>query len=673
MGGVAGKTPCSDLESGEERDEESVPCSKVMKTLLVVSPFSPARRPSIALHLLKAALESAGHACDLLYLNLTFAEKIGVSRYREIGEQASQEHLAGELVFNELIFGAPKPAEVAEQEDWILGQAYLASRSSEKSIPSWFVDELVWLREKAAELMSTLVSIVDAGDYDLFGAGTTFQTTPALACLKVLKEHNPRALTIVGGNPCSGVTGEELVRVFGYLDLVVRGDGESVITKLAAALSHDDEEKKERMLAIIPGLIWRSNGELVSNDGCGRERDLDSLSMPDYTSWMEQLATSRVRVDRSELSIPLETSRGCWYGRKRRCVFCGFGGPDLTYTKKSTRRVIREFESVSEHGIENVDLVDLAITSQSMSDLMPRIGKYHKKILCDVKPALPRERLEEMKQGGVRVVQAGMESLSTDVLGLMNKNLRAWQGIRFLRWAAELGVEVKWNILWGFPGEENAHYEEIGRLVPLLRHLTPPVGNCVSVLLNRFSPLYEERGRFGLVGVKPAPVYEAVYWDVSSDESLARLAYFFEYKRTYVDSQVIEKLKESVERWKSGVGDNALVQVTRDGETFVYDSRAEGRVETRPVDDLESELLRLCAGGLRVNELRERSHATRSVLLDSLEVLVELGWILEVDDRLLTLTVDMTDALRGGIPRELLGPAAAMLYEERMKKMTRTE
>ena len=56
----------------------------------------------------------------------------------------------------------------------------------------------------------------------------------------------------------------------------------------------------------------------------------------------------------------------------------------------------------------------------------------------------------------------------------MRKGTTALQGVRFLKWARELGLHVVWNLLWGVPGEDPAEYGRIAGLVPLLTHLQPP-------------------------------------------------------------------------------------------------------------------------------------------------------------------------------------------------------
>ena len=43
--------------------------------------------------------------------------------------------------------------------------------------------------------------------------------------------------------------------------------------------------------------------------------------------------------------IPLETSRGCWWGMKHHCIFCGLNGKQMAFQDKSPDRVAQWFET----------------------------------------------------------------------------------------------------------------------------------------------------------------------------------------------------------------------------------------------------------------------------------------------------------------------------------------
>ena len=87
---------------------EEAPAARV---LLVVPPFHQAFIPSLGVSLLKAALMRVDIPCDVLYLSVRFAERIGPELYSEIASEGRIQALAGEWVFAGDLFGdrAPDP------------------------------------------------------------------------------------------------------------------------------------------------------------------------------------------------------------------------------------------------------------------------------------------------------------------------------------------------------------------------------------------------------------------------------------------------------------------------------------------------------------------------------------------------------------------------------------
>jgi ribosomal peptide maturation radical SAM protein 1 len=148
-------------------------------------------------------------------------------------------------------------------------------------------------------------------------------------------------------------------------------------------------------------------------------------------------------------------------------------------------------------------------------------------LFYEVKSSLRREQLRLMAQAGVTSIQPGIESLSSNVLRLMNKGVRAIQNVNLLRWARYYGIEVDWNILWGFPGETDQDYAEQAAVIPHLHHLQPPVV-ASRIWLERFSPLFTGQGTVPLGRRAPERSYRYVY---PGDVDLERVAYFFDYDR----------------------------------------------------------------------------------------------------------------------------------------------
>jgi hypothetical protein len=121
-------------------------------------------------------------------------------------------------------------------------------------------------------------------------------------------------------------------------------------------------------------------------------------------------------------------------------------------------------------------------------------------------------------------VQYGIENLSSHVLKLMDKGVTAVTNVRVMRDNEDHHLTVKWNYLYGFPGEQPADYLSVIEQMPALTHLQPPMDAC-RIALERFSP-YFDRPELGFGRRSPAEFYRYVY-DLPDGE-LMDLAYFFD-------------------------------------------------------------------------------------------------------------------------------------------------
>jgi hypothetical protein len=104
-------------------------------------------------------------------------------------------------------------------------------------------------------------------------------------------------------------------------------------------------------------------------------------------------------------------------------------------------------------------------------------------------------------------------------------------------------------LLWGFPNENPQDYEEMSRLIPLIRHLPPPSG-FGPIRLDRYSPNYERSAEIGLRNVAAYPAYDYVY--PFDSHRIGNLAYFFVYD--YADDrdpeQYMGEVAQALSEWQ---------------------------------------------------------------------------------------------------------------------------
>jgi hypothetical protein len=130
----------------------------------------------------------------------------------------------------------------------------------------------------------------------------------------------------------------------------------------------------------------------------------------------------------------------------------------------------------------------------------------------------------------------------------MRKGVRAAQNVNLLRWAQYYGIEVAWNMLWGFPGERESDYTQQAQVVPHLAHLRPPT-SAGRVWLERFSPLFTESGTYPMSKRAPEVSYGYVY---PNTIDLNSIAYFFEYSlEGALPDLAYRPLEQAVEHWST--------------------------------------------------------------------------------------------------------------------------
>jgi len=122
------------------------------------------------------------------------------------------------------------------------------------------------------------------------------------------------------------------------------------------------------------------------------------------------------------------------------------------------------------------------------------------------------------------------------------------KNIRFLKWAGYFNVVPHWNLLTGFPGETEDDYTEQRKLIPLLRHLSPP-DSYDRLWLLRFSPYFYDPS-FPVQHIRPKGIYRFIYPPSLLD--LNEVAYFFEYKMGLpIPEQGHHDLFAQLEEWKA--------------------------------------------------------------------------------------------------------------------------
>jgi ribosomal peptide maturation radical SAM protein 1 len=529
--------------------------------VIVSMPFQHADRPSIQLGLLKAIAEAHGFPVRTLHANLDFAVMIGQDLYGLLAENRGRQ--VGDWLFSVEAFGAAAPDPAG---------TFLDEFAAELSYLGESVDlvreRLLAVRERDVPALLDALADELAGARIVGFSSTYQQNAASFALARRLKQRNPGVRTVFGGANFDGEMGPELVRAVDCVDFAVTGEADSAFPALLAALAAETDP------AGIPGLVRRDGDRVVATPPAAPRTQLDDLPAPDYTEYFERAA--RLDLPTRHVTIPFESARGCWWGAKHHCTFCGLNGATMRFRAKSPARVLEELDSQAvRYRSFRFNAVDNILDPAYLTTLFPAIvaGRRDYQIFYEVKANLTRAQVRGLAEAGVRELQPGLESLSSHVLRLMDKGVRAAQNVNLLRWARHYGIGVGWNLLWGFPGETAEDYARQAAAIPHLAHLQPPV-SAERVWLERFSPLFTRPAGFPMTRREPEASYRYVY---PAAVDLERIAYFFEYDMAVaLDPGAYTPLRDAVTRWRAAWDAETpprLVYRSAPGLLQIYDGR----------------------------------------------------------------------------------------------------
>jgi ribosomal peptide maturation radical SAM protein 1 len=503
-------------------------------------PFASVHRPALGVSLLKAAAERIGISSKVHYFNLKFAEKIDLKFYDKISEGfLSHLSLIGELIFAGYTFGTDscnrQTIEALSSRIFSLGY----SRSMETEA----ILEIIKATEFVIDYLEQCASEILRDTPKLIGFSSTFyQNCASLSLSKVIKRQTDIPI-IFGGANCEGEMGATLLKSVPWIDFVCSGEGDIAFIEFLQMFLNGGAKKK------INGIITRDSNTFDAALTTP-VTDLHSLPFPDFGDYFSAIRQNTI-YNQLHPTLVLETSRGCWWGEKYQCTFCGLNGSTMKYRSKSIPRALEELESlIMAYGIKRFNVVDNIMDLKYIDNLFPEIYRrgIDVEFFYDTKSNLSKKQLSLMKQGGVNAIQPGIESLSDIILNIMKKGVTALQNIQLLKWCRSIGIIPYWNIIWGFPGEPEEEYDRMARIVPLLVHLNPP-DVFIKVSLDRFSPYFLEPLQNGIMNVRPGMAYKYVY--PFSEEDLHKIAYHFDFD--YCDgrnpSSYVKNLREEINTW----------------------------------------------------------------------------------------------------------------------------
>lgn len=538
------------------------------RVALVNMPIAPTHTPSLGLSILKSSLSDIGISSDIHYLNIKYANLVGLESLKALTYSPTTK-LIGDWLFAEALWGESSMSD----EDYV--ELILKDNAREhlfddyRIASEFFINEVIRCRNLVRSYLDDCLKSIPWEQYKIVGFTSLFhQHIAALAMAQRIKQRFPHIVIAFGGANCVGDMGKAIIDNFKFVDVVCTGMGEKIFPQfvseyLAGKTPSVGSELKVR--GTIP--CFPKVGE--------KSLPMDEIPYPNFDDFFEQ--RDHFDLDDENLNMLVETSRGCWWGQKHHCTFCGIDDESMKFKHKSSRRALAEFKYLISrygHHTNKISVIDNIIPMEYLNDFLPKLrdSRLNVDVFYETKANLKKEQLKLYKQAGLNCIQPGIESFSDRLLKKMNKGITGLQNIQFLKWCKEYGLRPMWNYMLGFPGERKEDHLEQMKLMTSLVHFYPPYKSVVR--MDRFSLYHSRPEEYGLSNFKPYTSFKFIYPQFSN-EQLERAAYHFvaDFDAKSLLPEYEPELTLAIQDWHQQFEGAALFHFELNNQLIVADFR----------------------------------------------------------------------------------------------------
>jgi ribosomal peptide maturation radical SAM protein 1 len=540
--------------------------------------------------------------------------------------------MVGEWIWSKAAFG-----DFADTQEYL--EIYDQSLRSICHQAGCEIKDLRRIREDLApSFIDFCVSSVDWSRFGLIGFSVVFQQTLAsIALARALKERYPAIPIILGGAGLEDDIAEEIMSGCPQIDYVHCGDAEDTFPEMVHRLY------RGQSMSDLRGIMWRDNGSIAFAGRAPNFSNMNQTPVPDFDEYF--YARREGGYEDSELAeevmLPIETARGCWWGMKNHCTFCGLNRAGMEFRAKDTDNVLHQLEALSSrYGILDFNAIDNIMAPEYTDKLFGSLAqaKTDFRIHYEIRPSLTRSQLKQMREGGLFSVQPGVESLSTHLLKVMKKHTTGMRNLELIKWCTYYDINNLYNILLRFPGETIEDYRIQCEVIAKIPHWQPPWA-LAKARADRGSPMYTAPESQSITKLIHSPCYEYLF--PKDIFNLERVSYYFEHEMgDTLEDQQYDEIFALVDKWQRLWKERPRPHLTyrKAMTTILIDDGRNGSPHSTSYAGNDAALYEYCADARSRKEIQAK-FADAPWTEPTLNEFVERDYMVYLDGRYLSLAL----------------------------------
>jgi len=600
------------------------------RVLLISMPFAEISIPSIQLCLLESYLKKRDINIDVSHLYLKAANIYGLKNYNLLLNSKAGSYPA-QMGFSKYVF--PEYFNINKQK---FEEFFKKNIFSEENKDFDFET----YSKKTDEFYNKVISDINWDRYDLIGFSLNYsQLLPSLAIAKKIKQDYPNIKIVLGGSRTVGEIGLNVLKTFDYIDYIVSGDGEESLYQLFINEKPGD----------IQNLSYRKENKIIQNKTCS-SLDLNDLPFVDFNSFYEELqyCSSEIKQYYHVYGrLPLEISRGCWWNK---CTFCNLNIQYKNYREKNTDRIIREIKYLSDrYKILKFQMIGNTLPLNNYRKLFKEIIKLGKDFSFIVENRAGRLKKDDFKlleKAGFTTIQTGIETFSKSYLKKMKKGTGVIDNVASLKFCKENGIINIYNIIVGYPNEEETDFIENKKNISLFKqYLDPP--NIAKLVVGFGSSIFKNPEDFNIKNLDYTKTDKLMFPDHVLKKNIS---FFYSFNRK--ENLIENDWKKLIDDWKRERKKRVTEEIDSkniidkhifyfvDGKNIlkIYDKRDSKNVKVYMLDDLERKIFLECIDVKSYKKLEEKfSFVEEAKLKNILTVFEKTGIIFREKEKYLSL------------------------------------